>query len=225
MRAVTVEDGVYMIGGPDLTLPEDCAVYLLDLDDLVLIDCGAGRSYPMLVDTIKALGLDPQRLHTLVLTHCHIDHIGAANNFRGDWGCRIAAHELDARAIEEGDVSMTGADLYGIQLPPTRVDQILEGREARLDFEEGSLQVIHTPGHTPGSISLYVDRGVRVLFGQDIHGPFMARFGSDVNRWRISMEELLKLDADILCEGHFGIYRTKEAVREYIMGYMRMYAG
>ena len=225
MRAVTVEDGVYMIGGPDLTLPEDCAVYLLDLDDLVLIDCGAGRSYPMLVDTIKALGLDPQRLHTLVLTHCHIDHIGAANNFRGDWGCRIAAHELDARAIEEGDVSMTGADLYGIQLPPTRVDQILEGREARLDFEGGSLQVIHTPGHTPGSISLYVDRGVRVLFGQDIHGPFMARFGSDVNRWRISMEELLKLDADILCEGHFGVYRGKEAVREYITGYMRMYGG
>jgi hypothetical protein len=36
---------------------------------------------------------------------------------------------------------------------------------------------------------------------------------------------LLKLDADILCEGHFGIYRTKEAVREYIMGYIRMYAG
>jgi hypothetical protein len=68
-------------------------------------------------------------------------------------------------------------------------------------------------------------RRVRILFGQDIHGPFMERFGSDINPWRISMEELLKLDADILCEGHFAIYRTKEAVREYIMGYIRMYAG
>jgi glyoxylase-like metal-dependent hydrolase (beta-lactamase superfamily II) len=225
LKSITVEDGVYMIGGPDLTLPEDCAVYLLDLGDLVLIDCGAGRSYPMLVDNIKSLGLNPERLHTLVLTHCHIDHIGAAENFRRDYGCRIAAHELDARAIEEGDISMTGADLYGMRFPPTRVDEVFEGKETRLDFEEGSLQVVHTPGHTPGSISLYVDRGVRILFGQDIHGPFMARFGSDVNQWRISMEELLKLDADILCEGHFGVYRGKEAVREYIMGYMRMYAG
>jgi glyoxylase-like metal-dependent hydrolase (beta-lactamase superfamily II) len=223
LGAITIEDGVYMIGGPELTLPEDCSVYLINLGDLVLIDCGAGRSYHMLVDNIKSLGLDPQRLHTLVLTHCHIDHIGAAESFRRNHGCRIVAHSLDARAIEEGDVSMTGADLYGIELQPIHVDQVLEGKEVGLDFQGGSLQGLHTPGHTPGSISLYFDRGVRILFGQDIHGPLMPRFGSDINQWRISMGELLKLDADILCEGHFGIYRTKEAVREYIMGYIRMY--
>jgi glyoxylase-like metal-dependent hydrolase (beta-lactamase superfamily II) len=225
MGAITIEDGVYMIGGPEVTLPEDCSVYLLDLGDLVLIDCGAGRSYPMLVDNIRSLGLNPERLHTLVLTHCHIDHIGAVGSFREAYGCHIAAHLLDARAIEEGNISKTGADLYGIRFPPTSVDQILEGKEMRLDFEGGSLCGLHTPGHTPGSISLYIDRGVRILFAQDIHGPFMERFGSDINQWRISMEKLLKLDADILCEGHFGIYRTKEAVREYIMGYIRMYAG
>jgi len=76
MGAVTIEAGIYMIGGPEVTLPEDCSVYLLDLGDLVLIDCGAGRSYPMLVNNIRSLGLIPERLHTLVLTHCHIDHIG-----------------------------------------------------------------------------------------------------------------------------------------------------
>ncbi|MCK5553651.1 MAG: MBL fold metallo-hydrolase, partial [Deltaproteobacteria bacterium] len=224
MGAVTIEDGVYMIGGPEVTLPEDCSVYLLDLGDLVLIDCGAGRSYSMLVDNINSLGLNPARLHTLVLTHYHIDHIGAAESFRRDYGCRIAAHKLDARVIEEGDISMTGADLYGIPFSPTPVDQIFEGKKMKFDFERRSLHGLHTPGHTTGSISLYIDRGVRILFGQEIHGPFMERFGSDINQWRISMEELLKLDADILCEGHFGIYRTKEAVREYIMGYIRMYA-
>ncbi len=225
LHAVRIEEGVFMIGGSELTLPEDCSVYLIDLGDLVLIDCGAGRSYSMLVYNIRSLGLNPERLHTLVLTHCHIDHIGAAGNFRKDYGCKIVAHSADARAIEEGDISMTGADLYGMQFPSTRLDQILEGEEMRFDFERGSLKGLHTPGHTPGSISLYCDRGVRILFGQDIHGPFMARFGSDINQWRISMEKLLKLDADILCEGHFGIYRTKEAVREYIMEYIRMYAG
>jgi len=225
MGGITIEDGVYMIGGPELSAPEDCSVYLLDLGELVLIDCGAGRSYPMLVDNIKSLGLSPEGLHTLVLTHCHIDHIGAAESFREDYGCRIAAHMFDAPAIETGDLSRTGADLYGIPFSATRVDQILEGKEMQLDFKRGSFHGLHTPGHTPGSISLYIDRKVRILFGQDIHGPFMERFGSDINQWRISMGELLKLHADILCEGHFGIYRTKEAVREYIMGYLRMYAG
>jgi glyoxylase-like metal-dependent hydrolase (beta-lactamase superfamily II) len=74
-------------------------------------------------------------------------------------------------------------------------------------------------------MSLYLDRGgKRVLFGQDIHGPFLPSFKSDVGRWRKSMEKLLALEADILCEGHFGIFQTKEQVRKYIQGYVREYA-
>jgi glyoxylase-like metal-dependent hydrolase (beta-lactamase superfamily II) len=157
MGAVTIEDGVYMIGGPEVTLPEDYSLYLLDLGDLVLIDCGTGRSYSMLVDNIRSLGLNSGRLHTLVLTHCHIDHIGAAQHFRGDCGCRIAAHMLDARAIEQGDISRTEAGLYGIPFSPTPLDQILEGIEMRFNFQRGSLHGLHTPGHTPGFISLYIE--------------------------------------------------------------------
>ncbi len=41
-----VHDGVYLVGSPELTAPEDCCVYLLDLGDLVMIDAGAGRSVP-----------------------------------------------------------------------------------------------------------------------------------------------------------------------------------
>jgi len=68
-----------------------------------------------------------------------------AGNFRKDYGCRIAAHTLDARAIEEGDTSKTGSDLYGIRFPPTRVDQVLEGKEMRFDFEGGFLHFLYGP--------------------------------------------------------------------------------
>ncbi|MCK4239354.1 MAG: Zn-dependent hydrolase, partial [Candidatus Lokiarchaeota archaeon] len=80
---------------------------------------------------------------------------------------------------------------------------------------------IHTPGHTPGSISIYVklrDKGV--LFGQDIHGPFMESFGSNLEDYQKSMQKLLDLNADILCEGHFGVFKPAEKVRKYIKGYM-----
>jgi len=77
----------------------------------------------------------------------------------------------------------------------------------------------------PGSIAVYRDyAGERVLFGQDIHGPFLPEFGADLAAWRRSMNMLLGLEADILCEGHFGVYRTKTRVREYIESYLEQYA-
>jgi len=65
---------------------------------------------------------------------------------------------------------------------------------------------------------------MRVLFGQDIHGPFSPEFLSDIGRWRDSMERLLSLKADILCEGHYGIFTGREKVRKYIEGYLDQYA-
>ncbi|MDD4775261.1 MAG: Zn-dependent hydrolase, partial [Syntrophomonas sp.] len=70
-------------------------------------------------------------------------------------------------------------------------------------------------------ISVWIDiEGRRVLFGQDIHGPFNKGWGSDLKQWRVSMQALLDLDADILCEGHFGIIQPAPAVRRYIEGYL-----
>ena len=79
------------------------------------------------------------------------------------------------------------------------------------------LEAMATPGHTPGSIALYLDTpDGRVLFGQDVHGPFLPEFDSNIEQWRLSMEKLLALEADILCEGHYGVYRGKEEVARYI---------
>ena len=61
------------------------------------------------------------------------------------------------------------------------------------------------------------------MFGQDIHGPFNREWGSDIDQWRRSMERLLELEADILCEGHFGIFEPAHQVRQYIESYLRRY--
>jgi glyoxylase-like metal-dependent hydrolase (beta-lactamase superfamily II) len=104
------------------------------------------------------------------------------------------------------------------------VDRKLRGAEEVLTFGGEALHCLHTPGHTPGSISLYLDRGgKRILFGQDIHGPFHKAFGSDINAWKKSMKTLLALNADILCEGHFGIFQPKDRVRAYIERYLEEY--
>jgi glyoxylase-like metal-dependent hydrolase (beta-lactamase superfamily II) len=120
---------------------------------------------------------------------------------------------------------MTAANWYETDFPPTPIDIRFRGEHEILRYGGEELHLLHTPGHTPGSMSLYLDRGgKRVLFGQDIHGPFLPSFGSDVGRWRKSMEKLLALDADILCEGHFGIFQTKDQVSKYIRNYLRQYS-
>ena len=82
---------------------------------------------------------------------------------------------------------------------------------------------LHTPGHTPGSFSVYIDtRDGRVLFGQDIHGPFSPALGSDLVAWRTSMHKLIELKADVLCEGHAGVYKGTE-IGEYIESYLERF--
>ena len=96
--------------------------------------------------------------------------------------------------------------------------------EESLQFGTHDVVCLHTPGHTPGSISVYLDNdGKRILFGQDIHGPFLAESGANMSHWEQSMKKLIALNADILCEGHFGVYRPASKVAEYIERYLDEY--
>ena len=208
---------VYLVGGPDQSDGRDCLVYLVDVGDLVLIDCGCGAGWPRIKDNIAEAGLYASGIHTLILTHCHVDHIGAANAVREESGCRVVAHALDAGAIESGDPRKTAADWYNMKLPRTKVDLKIKGSEQKLGFRAGELEVIHTPGHTPGSMVVVLEQSDRkILFGQDIHGPFEDSFDSDIDAWRQSMLRLLALDAEILCEGHYGVFKPADAVRKFI---------
>jgi len=225
MKTEEIISGIYLVGGPGVTEAEDAAVYLIDFaGSLVMIDSGAGPSASQIVRNIEMLGLNPVSLSHVILTHCHIDHIGSAPYFRKQFGSKIVIHEQDARAFETGDSIKTAANWYGTIFPPTKVDQKLTGAHEILKFGEEELHCLHTPGHTPGSISIYLDRaGKRILFGQDIHGPFNQAFGSDIEAWKKSMQTLLDLEADILCEGHFGIYQPNNKVRDYIERYLDEY--
>jgi glyoxylase-like metal-dependent hydrolase (beta-lactamase superfamily II) len=224
-RAEVIAEGIYLIGGPNISRSDDATVFIIDFDtELVMIDAGAGGSSRILQKNMEAQGLDPKAISTLILTHCHIDHIGSAPWFREQFGCRIVMHDLDADAVEQGDPVMTAANWYETTFPPTRVDRRLTGDHEIMRFGEQELHCLHTPGHTPGSMVVYLDRaGKRILFGQDIHGPFMSSFRSNVEDWKKSMESLIALQADILCEGHFGIFQPGDKVEQYIRSYLRQY--
>lgn len=217
--------GVYQVGGNQLSFSEDCCVYLVESgNESALIDTGAGKSADFIIDNMQKCGIEIDQIKTIIATHGHIDHIGGLKKMQDRLGAQVVAHHLELPAIEEGLPQLTAASWYRVEYQKVKVDRVLKQDIEMVEVGGLELFCVHTPGHTPGGISIYCDiDGQRVLFGQDIHGPFNQEWGSDMKDWRKSMQKLLDLQADILCEGHFGIYSPANHVREYIEGYLRRF--
>jgi glyoxylase-like metal-dependent hydrolase (beta-lactamase superfamily II) len=224
MKPYEIIKDIYILGGPDITDGRDGCIYLINLGELILIDTGAGWSVDKIINNIQKLGLSSKDLNKVILTHCHIDHIGGMPEIKKRFGSKIYIHKLDAPPLETGDQILTAASWYQTTFPPTPVDVKFNLPEEVLTIGEQKIVCLHTPGHTPGSICIYLDKdGKRILFGQDLHGPLLSEFGSNLEDYGRSTKKLLDLEADILCEGHFGIYKTKKDVKNYILSYRRQY--
>jgi len=212
-------DKIYMVGSSEISNGMDCCVYLVDAGELVMIDAGAGRSTDRLIDNIQTLGFMPEQLTTLIITHAHIDHIGSAADLRDRYNLRVIAHTDDSDAIESGQ--KVGAEHYGVRYRPCTVDEKLAGQTNELEIGLVKFDFMHVPGHTPGSMGVTMEsEGKKVLFGQDIHGPYMPMWGGDPQLAIGSLEKIVQIEADILCEGHYGVIRPADEVKQFIREFL-----
>ena len=210
------------VGGGQLTAPEDAAIYLINFNGhAALVDAGSGRAQPRLMDNIRACGVDPEQIEYLLLTHCHFDHTGGAQALREQLRCRIVAHALETPFLERGNNTVTAATWYGATLAPVQVDRQLSGAREEIVLGGRVIEALHTPGHSPGSVVYATESdGLKILFAQDVHGPLHPDLLSDAALYRRSLKLLLSLEADVLCEGHYGIYRGKPAVAAFIRQFL-----
>lgn len=221
--AVRITDEVFQVGGPQLTSPEDAAIYLLSFDGhAALIDAGCGRANDTLVRNIKAAGVKPEDIELLLITHCHFDHTGGARWLRDRLRSTVVMHELDARFLELGDNEVTAASWYGSKLEPCIVDRKLAGKEEEIRLGDRIIRAIHIPGHSPGSVAYFTtSAGLKILFAQDVHGPLHPSLLSNANDYQTSLQRLIDLDADVLCEGHYGIYKGRQDIVRFVSSFMR----
>lgn len=214
-RFITSE--ITQVGGPGLSDANDAAVYLVQVaNQAALIDSGCGRASTRLLANIAAAGVAPQQIRFLLLTHCHYDHSGGAVEIRRHSGCQVAIHALEAGYLESGDPSVSAASWYGDELDACPVDvRLADGDRIRL--VDRSIEVMHIPGHSPGSIAYLVESdGKRVLFAQDVHGPLHPMLLSNATEYQASLRRLRALAVDVLCEGHYGIFVGKSEIDAFI---------
>jgi glyoxylase-like metal-dependent hydrolase (beta-lactamase superfamily II) len=191
--------------------------FVIANERLTLIDAGMVGSRRTLEPQLREMGRSLGELERIICTHGHPDHIGGVNEL--------------VRDRDDVEVLIHPADLDGLQLP-LRVALARSpeggGRRGRLiqyltpvpehckPLEDGmvlpllgGLRVVHTPGHTPGSVCLYAER-LRLLFTGDVLQVIRGRlayaswfFSHDHAGARASVERLAALDVDTIAFSHY----------------------
>ncbi|MEV5974134.1 MBL fold metallo-hydrolase [Streptomyces sp. NPDC051921] len=196
-----------------------------DDTELTLIDAGWAGAADEIATALRGADLDPSLIRRIVLTHCHRDHVGAAQELADRFGAEVLAHSLDAPVIR-GELPVPEPDLLDWELPlyahgltvpeapPTRVDrEVADGEE--LGFGDGAVAV-HGPGHTPGSLAVHLPRHGVLFTGDTVASVPDVMFGVfhvDRAEALASMRRLAGLRPSVLCCGHGEPVTVDAAVR------------
>jgi glyoxylase-like metal-dependent hydrolase (beta-lactamase superfamily II) len=169
-----------------------------------LIDPSFLSQLPILENYLLDVGYDIKNVKRIILTHVHVDHSQAANEIKKRSGAKIYSHWIEARylnhnplyqgppttqetvdKLEKLGVSMRALiKEYGsFEVEPISVDeQVSDGDTI------GSLKVIHTPGHTPGHISLYYEKDKLLLGADSIYKHVFGAEGMYISAPHVSID-------------------------------------
>jgi len=207
--------------------------YLIESDGgLVLVDAGLPRYERRVMRRMRALGRDDLRF--IFITHAHLDHYGSAAALRRLTGAPIAIHRADGDAMAWGETPVGSVRGRGrllwallrlfepyLQPEPTPPDLLLDdGDDLRaygLDAE-----VLHTPGHTPGSSCLIVEGRIAFvgdLLSTSVRPCVQCSFANDWSLIPKSLARLQALRLDLVYAGHGSRPLSGEALQRLTPNY------
>ncbi|MFA4850480.1 MAG: MBL fold metallo-hydrolase [Methanoregula sp.] len=157
---------------PGIALDRFVYSYLIAGETITLIDTGVAGCETRIFEYVQSIGRDPSEISLLILTHSHPDHIGAARAIREATGCSVAAHLAERAWIEDVERQNRERPVPGFAKlvgGPVPLDFELDGG-VTIDIDgtrEYEIEVMHTPGHSAGSVSLFLP-GQGALFSGDV---------------------------------------------------------
>ena len=202
-------------------------VTLIAEEELTLIDTGVRGSSSKITKFVRSLGRSVEEITLIILTHNHLDHIGGLAELKKFTTAKVAIHKADISDGINSQSSDIGVMRKLLHIPPlsslrpfvcissNEVDIQLEGGETLSPL--GGLNVIHTPGHTLGSISLFSPQRKLLIVGDTLrtwheHIRLPPKLVSaDLIQAIDSVKRIAQLDFDIICFGH-GKPLTKDAL-------------
>ncbi|MDG0885018.1 MBL fold metallo-hydrolase [Bacillus paranthracis] len=184
-------------------------ILLWDDEMAVLIDTGFPGQFEDIQVEMERVGVSVDKVKVVILTHQDIDHIGSLPNVleNGVSDIKVYAHELDKPYIE-GDLPLL-KDVHVENPPKGKVsDTVIDGQELP---HCGGILILHTPGHTPGHISLYLKPSKILVAGDSMYsvngvlGGVHAPTTLNIMEARQSLKKYLNLDIESVVCYHGGL--------------------
>jgi len=204
-----------------IVLGFDCS-YIIKGEGVIMIDGGVPKKAEIFKKIMEKISIKPNEIQLMIITHGHFDHAGSAGEIKNITGAKIAIHQKDKNWLEKGLIELpSSVTAWGhimrivlkiilpfFELPKTDVDIVL-GNEGLSLAEYGIPgKVIHTPGHTPGSVSVLLETGDVFVGDLAMNGfplrlrPGLPIFAEDMQRLRESWKLLLDQGAKTIYPAH-----------------------
>jgi len=143
--------------------------------DYVMVDAGPPNAFKKFRQKLEQQSIDPAKIKLIIITHMHFDHVGSLPGICRLTGAKSAMHYLDRELVEKGKIIMPGGIgawgkvltpfLWTIKpvvsraIGPVPIDHGLDDKHFSLEGYRIHGKIIHTPGHTAGSVSLFLESG------------------------------------------------------------------
>lgn len=209
--------------------------YVLEADGRIVIDAGQPKRARAFSRGLARASIDPRTISVLLLTHAHWDHMGSARDIRHLTGAALWVHEAEADWVRTGAPPLPpGVTPWGrtfmavhrlvmplIDVPPAAVDRELGSDPRRLDELGIPGIMLHTPGHSPGSVSILLDTGEAFVGDLAMNrvpicrSPSLPIFADDLDQVRRSWRRVLEYPVSKIYPAHgtpFGV----EVIRELL---------
>ena len=180
----------------------NCNSYLIEGDFRILIDPGHQHLFCGLRDALEAMGIGLEDINLIIATHIHPDHMEAVQSF-SSLSTMVTIHEEEYRYFKESIA----------RYPQFEFDFFLT--EGSLKAGGVELEIIHTPGHSPGSICIYWPLRKALFAGDVIFEQGVGRTdlpGGRSDQLKESIRRLSTLDVEFLLPGHGNMIRGREEV-------------
>ncbi|MBM4328455.1 MAG: MBL fold metallo-hydrolase [Deltaproteobacteria bacterium] len=196
--------------------------YLIQDRGAILVDAGPPKKLRRFARALSDIPIEPSRIRLIVITHAHWDHIGSAKEIRDFTAAPLAAHQAEKRCVEEalkplppgvtrwaravGRVMTVAVPL--IRVHAATVDLEIGPEGMALDDFGVKGRIIHTPGHSSGSVSVLLDTGDAFVGDLAMNrfplrlGPGFPAFAEDMVKVKESWKVLLERGVKRIYPGH-----------------------
>jgi hydroxyacylglutathione hydrolase len=201
---------------------------------IIMVDAGPPNKIRSFIRKLARLHIHPEDIKLIVITHSHFDHAGSAKEIKDLTGAKIIIHEIEKIYLEEsGMIIPKGVNIYGKITKPllfpilSKISFLRPKADILVNNNGLSLQefgldgsIIHTPGHTPGSLTVLLNSG-EAFVGCMAHNNFPFRinpglpiYALDIEKVKESWKMLIEKGARTIFPGHGNPFPVEVMKRE-----------